>query len=129
MLDLARRKHRLYIVSAIEEARKSSMRCQHGCVIICNGIIVARGHNYRIKNSVYYSVHAEEAAINELLSRRPRNNNIAPRKRKSIESRMTLYVVRIRQNGDLTNSKPCSYCTPKINAQVHISKIFYSSDQ
>lgn len=119
MGDLFNKKHRDFIFAAIQEANKSCMHSQHGCVIICNGNIVSKGHNYRKYTPPKYSVHAEEHAIQNLSNKDKKFNRC--------KTGLSMYVVRIRENGQITNSKPCMSCTRQISKIEKISKIFYSS--
>lgn len=66
------RKHEKFISEAAHEANKSQIYHQHGCVIVCNGRIVAKGHNHSrctssdglIKDTC--TCHAEIAALRSL---------------------------------------------------------------
>ena len=114
------RKHRVFISAAIHEAQKSTMRCKHGSVITCDGIIVSRGYNYRVFTGSSFSVHAEEVAISRLPCHLRRNCDD--------DSKLCLYVIRLGQNGEVTNSKPCRKCTARIKSMFNIYKIFFSCD-
>lgn len=54
----------------MDEANKSTMKNQHGCVIVIGGKIVSTGHNTdrtTIRNQTCCSVHAEMCALSRLL--------------------------------------------------------------
>ena len=99
-------RHDVYIQEAIAEAKKATMRFQHGCVIVHNERIISRGHNRGVKTHNMYSVHAEIAAIENMT-----------RNRIKLEA-TTMYVVRINSkdmNKDdihtrTMNSRPCDNC-------------------
>ena len=114
-----KKKHRKFIQAAIFEATKSSMRFKHGCVIVLQNSIIARGHNYNKQLFVRYSIHAEEDAINNLMQ-----HNKAKMERRAS---MHLYVVRIRKDGIIANSAPCDVCSKRILKTLSITKVFYSS--
>lgn len=65
-------RHHRYITEAVYEAEKSSVYHKHGCVIVCNGRVLARGYNHLrctssdglIKNCC--TCHAEIAALRNL---------------------------------------------------------------
>jgi deoxycytidylate deaminase len=102
------------ISKACQEARKGTMASRHACVAIHKGRIVARAFNYfqdlifsksllflkdrssGNKDKRTFSYHAEIIAY----YRTP------PRLRHNI----TLLVIRIDSEGNLTNSAPCSNC-------------------
>jgi deoxycytidylate deaminase len=117
---MGHKKHQKFIDAAIDEALKSSMRFKHGCVISFHNNIIAKGHNYRKSRVVGFSIHAEEAAVNELITRKWAGSV----KRQNLH----LYVVRVRKNGNVCNSKPCRMCSKRIYQIQCISKIFYSTD-
>ena len=110
---------------AIEEAKHSQMRCQHGAVIIANdGEIIAKGHNYMLptKRCGEWSEHAEREALKKALKK-------IDYKKLPID----LIVVRIRKNDHncFWNSKPCKKCTEYINKCIDggfIRYVFYSID-
>lgn len=105
-----------YIDIAIEEAKKSNMRCKHGCVIVYKKKIVAKGHNCYIPNCTH-TVHAEISALKKL---RKNASNISSHK---------MYVVRISREKDCNNittiSKPCENCSKSIQ-KAGIKKIYYT---
>ena len=118
-----------YILSAMEEALRSTMRSKHGAIIVKNGKIIAKGHNYEIHNphrgfSSKYSVHAEIAAMNRVGNRR---------KLKSAD----IYVVRLYfdledRQISLKNSKPCHDCFKKISkcmTKYGLRTVYFSEDE
>lgn len=114
------KKHEKFIKAAINEANKSVMTFKHGCVIVCQNNIIARGHNHWKKLFIRYSIHAEEDAINNLMYK----NKLKFESRRCLQ----LYVVRIRKNDVIANSKPCKVCSNRILRTLCISKVFYSID-
>ena len=104
----------LYVETAKKEAEKSSLTMKHGCVIVRNKKIISKGYNkYDLHNQfkMYYSTHAEIDAISKSKSKFFKN--------------CTMYVIRVRSDGSLTDSKPCPICQ-KVLKKKGILKIFYS---
>lgn len=102
---------------AIEVAKKSDMRCKHGCVIIDNkGNIISTGYNKMIPasyNILKLNLYKEDFEKKYKLSRHAEENalrNADPRKLCGAK----LYVVRWgnQDNNPLfMQSKPCKRCT------------------
>ena len=100
-----------YICEAMIEAKKSDVRCKHGCVIVKNGKIIAKGHNRHRGYDKYgkalvnqsATIHAEADAINSCGNKNKLCN-------------ADLYVVRIdvRHEKPVLNSKPCHNCSQLI---------------
>ncbi len=108
-------------------ARKSTMRQQHGCVIVYNNKeIVAEGYNHTRNNNMenIFSIHAEMQAIKQF-------RHILRKKEKSYISRCKLYVVRIGSgvtDANLKQSSPCPHCAKAISS-VGIPRVCYSVDE
>tara|TARA_B100001109_G_C18809565_1_gene449014 strand:- start:10 stop:630 length:621 start_codon:yes stop_codon:yes gene_type:complete len=116
-------KHYYFLQIAKEEAKKSLLNHQHGCVIVYKNKIVATGHNKALmyNNNNFRSIHAEKDAIIKLTKNTKFQN-------KSIRNNCSLYVVRIRQNThELKHSKPCKNCIKSIK-ENHIGLIYYSTE-
>lgn len=106
-----------WIEAAITEARKSTMNSKHGCIGIDpkTGHILSRGFNvfdsrgFKFDNTIkrrlvpdkIYGVHAEASAI----FRTPRSYRYG----------LILVVIKINNQGQLSNSKPCKHCERIIN--------------
>jgi len=110
---MSRRDER-FIQLAIEEAKKSSVGMQHGCLAVMHGKIVARSFNtaYGKSPTVWWSCHAEMAAIAAL-------------KKINECQRITFYVVRLT-HGELHASAPCLHCARAIQRCPCIKRIIYS---
>jgi len=112
-----KQKHKYFIEEAIKEANKSTMFRKHGCIIVNNKQIVAKGYNYYVYNYTRkFSIHAEATAINNLKKNNYQNNKI-----------YKMYIVRV-SNNDLRLSLPCKKCTKLIEETKLIKKIYYSCD-
>jgi len=111
---MSRRDER-FIQLAMEEAKKSSVGMQHGCLAVMHGKIVARSFNraYGKSPTVWWSCHAEMAAIAAL------------KKINECQRRITLYVVRLT-HGELHASAPCLHCARAIQRCPCIKRIIYS---
>ena len=98
------------------QASKSTMTHKHGAVIIHNNEIIGRGHTHHAYYMVHgKSCHAEIAAIHSV-SRRNR-----PKLHESC-----LMVLRIGNDGQLKNSKPCDKCADIIR-KMKIKNVVYSA--
>ncbi len=108
---------RLFLDEAINQATKSDMNFNHGCVIIYRGKIIGKGYNTYINSNCYdkVSLHAEVSAIDDALKK------ISAQELKKCE----LIVIRINTLGECVNSKPCANCTKYIN-KFCIKKVFHS---
>ena len=120
-----KRRDQYYCNIAHEIAMKSCMLQKHGCVIVYNNEIIARGVNIAYKKlNVDVSIHAEIDAINQLRKVINRTGD------KSIPQRCKLYVVRVgtpSMDYPLKNSKPCDMCIKAIE-NIGIGKIYYSTN-
>jgi hypothetical protein len=121
---------------AIEVAKKSDMRCKHGCVIIDNkGNIISTGYNKTIptsSNILKLNLYKEEFEKKHKLSRHAEENalrNADPRKLDGAK----LYVVRwgnLESNPLFMQSKPCKRCTLIIEScmkKFGLRVVYYSN--
>lgn len=106
---------RLFIDEAYNQARKSIMNCNHGAVVIHRGKIVGRGYNTYIDSNYKRSIHAEEKAISESLKRLSESDL----------KKCELIIIRINNQGEYLDSKPCANCS-KLIQRYSIKKVFYS---
>tara|TARA_B110000037_G_scaffold201324_1_gene242583 strand:- start:513 stop:959 length:447 start_codon:yes stop_codon:yes gene_type:complete len=113
----------------IEIAKKSNMRCQHGCIIEDNkGNVISRAcnrsnylperHIEDFKKKALFSKHAEETAL----------KNVDKTKLKGAK----LYVVRWSDiHNCFMNSKPCNKCTSIIISYMNkygLKVAYYSTN-
>lgn len=115
----------------LNQASKSTMRTKHGCVIVKGKHIISSGSN----NELY---HSESNAILQHMCKNfitlnykkniqrliyiiNKNNDIIKKLKGSC-----LYVLRVDKNGELSNSKPCVWCTELIK-NIHFKKIIYTT--
>lgn len=121
-----KKNHAYYCDIAQNIAMKSCMAQKHGCVIVYNNEIIAKGTNMCYKNvNNVTSIHAEVNAINQL------RKIITKTGDKSIPQRCKLYVVRVgKQSMDypLKNSKPCEMCAKAI-LNIGIGMTYYSTNE
>jgi deoxycytidylate deaminase len=112
---------------AMHVARKSTMRQQHGCVIVYkNKEIIAEGYNHTRNNNMekIYSIHAEMEAIKKL-------RQIMRTKDKTFINKCKLYVVRIGSgitDALLKQSSPCPHCAKAIDS-IGIPRVCFSVDE
>ena len=94
----------IYLSHAVNEALKSKLLSQHGCVAVANGKIVGRGHNSLrtqsqdgfISNTC--SCHAEIAAMRELYrTHYSCNSNTNTRQKKGYKNYDQIKVTQERQ--------------------------------
>ena len=116
-------KHLYFMQMAIQEAKKSLLNHQHGCVIVYQNKIVCSGHNKNTINYTNYkSIHAEEDAIRNLV-------RINKFQNKGIRNNCKLYVVRIQKNTNfLKMSRPCQNCINNIRKHT-IGVTYYSTNE
>lgn len=116
-------KHLYFMQMAIQEANKSVLNHQHGCVIVYQNKIVCSGHNKNTINYTNYkSIHAEEDAIRNLVKINKFQN-------KGIRNNCKLYVVRIQKNTNfLKMSRPCQNCINNIKKH-NIGVTYYSTNE
>lgn len=112
-------KHLEFLIQAKREANKSNLTQKHGCVIVYNNKIIAKGYNSICNFDKMKSIHAEIDALNYL-------NRIFKLKDKKLRKKCNLYVVRIKKCDDtLKMSKPCNNCASKI-VKSNIGTVYYS---
>jgi deoxycytidylate deaminase len=113
-------KHEKFILTASTLALKSNQNHKHGCVIVYKGKIISTGYNWsELGNDFIYTKHAEFDCISKI--KRLRNKN------KVLFNECSLYVVRINDDHNLRNSKPCNNCFDYM-FKCGIKKIYYSDD-
>lgn len=106
---------------AIDEAHRSEHSTRHGAVVVKKGKVIQSGRNQycslqRVKHfqsKKIWSIHAEM--------------NVLAGLPKKITRGAEIYIVRVRRDGTLSNSKPCSICMSLIQG-AGIRRIFYSVD-
>jgi pyrimidine deaminase RibD-like protein len=105
-----------FVRLAMEEAKKSSVFMQHGCVAVMHGKVVARSCNTvcRLSPTVWWSCHAEMAAMKKI------------NEPDQCRRRITLYVVRLTTRGELNSSAPCLHCMRAIQLCPCIKRVVYS---
>ena len=103
-----------YIDVCSRLAEKSPLTHKHGCIIVRNGKIIAKGFNSQ--HNIDNSIHAEIAALKNTT-------------KKCIGKNAIMYVVRIGtpQHYRLKYSKPCEKCSSFIE-KFRIKKVFYSTN-
>ena len=109
--SITSRKKVNFISLAAQEAEKSPVLMRHGAIAVSNGKILAKGHNhYRSCASTGViegcTCHAECDVLHKLHKKRERH----PSKTK----RITMYITRIGQAGELRESSPCHDCYEKM---------------
>ena len=112
---------------ALEEASKSTLLMQHGCIAVLSGKIIAKGHNNIRSHSkdglLHYrqccSSHAEISVLHKLSA-----TELSPK----IVQRLVLYIVRRSRSGELAESAPCFHCTLRMK-KLNIKAIVFSNSE
>ena len=108
----------LFIQLAIKEAHKSDHKSfRHGAVLIMGKKVIAKGHNKLQYNNgfPFKSVHAE---MDTIWTAKTKYNKL---------DRCKMYVVRVRNNGNLGLSKPCVHCSNLIK-KYKIKDTYFSTE-
>lgn len=118
--------------SALNEAKKSSLLYQHGCVATCGGKIIARGVN---NNKCYSSTdiflknvctcHAEIDVLNKIYKSLLKKGNL--QKADKMFRKTTLYITRYNEKDETHNSAPCMDCLIMIK-QFKIKRMIFYQD-
>lgn len=113
-----------FAADATLSAYQSPCQMRHGCVAVVGGKVVARGFNhYRscsndgIIGENSCTCHAECDVLRRLNKMNYLNSG----------KKITFYIMRIGEGGDLRNSAPCGECYLKM-LEYGIKTIIYSND-
>jgi tRNA(Arg) A34 adenosine deaminase TadA len=95
---------------ALDEAAKSTLLMQHGCIAVLNGKVLAKGCNNirsHSKDGLLHfrkccSAHAEIHVLHKLCIM-----ELSPK----VVQKLVLYIVRRSRSGDMAESAPCFHCT------------------
>jgi deoxycytidylate deaminase len=112
---------------ALEEASKSTLLMQHGCIAVLNGKVLAKGYNNIRSHSrdglLHFrkccSAHAEIHVLHKLCI-----TELSPK----IVQKLVLYIVRRSRSGDLAESAPCLHCTLRMK-KLNIKAIVFSNSE
>jgi tRNA(Arg) A34 adenosine deaminase TadA len=112
---------------ALDEASKSTLLMQHGCIAVLNGKIIAKGFNNIRSHSKdgllnfrkCCSAHAEISVLHKICI------NDLPKK---IVQKLVLYIVRRSKSGDMAESAPCLHCTMRMK-KLNIKAIVFSNSE
>jgi tRNA(Arg) A34 adenosine deaminase TadA len=110
---------------ALDEASKSTLLMQHGCIAVLNGKVIAKGYNNIRSHSKdgllnfrkCCSAHAEICVLHKICI------NDLPKK---IVQKLVLYIVRRSRSGDMAESAPCFHCTMRMK-KLNIKAIVFSN--
>lgn len=110
---------------ALEEASKSTLLMQHGCIAVLNGKVLAKGCNNirsHSKDGLLHfrkccSAHAEISVLHKLCIM-----ELSPK----IVQKLVLYIVRISRSGEMAESAPCFHCTLRMK-KLNIKAIVFSN--
>ena len=112
---------------ALDEAAKSTLLMQHGCIAVLSGKVIAKGCNNIRSHSkdglLHYqkccSAHAEICVLHKLCITE------LPAK---IVQKIVLYIVRRSRSGDMVESAPCFHCTIRMK-KLNIKAIVFSNSE
>ena len=110
---------------ALDEAAKSTLLMQHGCIAVLSGKVIAKGCNNIRSHSkdglLNYrkccSAHAEICVLHKLCI-----TELPPK----IVQKIVLYIVRRSRSGGMVESAPCFHCTIRMK-KLNIKAIVYSN--
>ena len=110
---------------ALDEASKSTLLMQHGCIAVLSGKILAKGCNNIRSHSrdglLHYrkccSAHAEIDVLRKLCI-----YELPPK----IVQKLVLYIVRRSRSGEMVESAPCFHCTLRMK-KLNIKAIVFSN--
>ena len=110
---------------ALDEAAKSTLLMQHGCIAVLSGKIIAKGCNNIRSHSkdglLHYrkccSAHAEICVLHKLCI-----TELPPK----VVQKIVLYIVRRSRSGGMVESAPCFHCTIRMK-KLNIKAIVYSN--
>ena len=112
---------------AMDEAAKSTLLMQHGCIAVLNGKVIAKGCNNirsHSKDGLLHfrkccSAHAEISVLHKLC--------ITELSRKIVQ-KLVLYIVRRSRSGEMAESAPCLHCTLRMK-KLNIKAIVFSNSE
>ena len=110
---------------ALDEASKSTLLMQHGCIAVLNGKVLAKGCNNirsHSKDGLLHfrkccSAHAEISVLHKLCIM-----ELSPK----IVQKLVLYIVRRSRSGEMAESAPCFHCTLRMK-KLNIKAIVFSN--
>lgn len=124
------KKEEKFIAIASHYASKSTMNSRHGCIVVLNGNVIGNGFNHlrnyssdKMMNHCY-SCHAEIAAVRNAI-KFTKIRQYDEERQNSLLKRMTLYVVRVNNDDEFLDSKPCNHCYCQLK-EIGIRNIIYS---
>ena len=112
---------------ALDEASKSTLLMQHGCIAVLNGKVLAKGCNNirsHSKDGLLHfrkccSAHAEISVLHKLCIM-----ELSPK----IVQKLVLYIVRRSRSGEMAESAPCFHCTLRMK-KLNIKAIVFSNSE
>ena len=110
---------------ALDEASKSTLLMQHGCIAVLNGKVLAKGCNNirsHSKDGLLHfrkccSAHAEISVLHKLCI-----TELPPK----VVQKLVLYIVRRSRSGEMAESAPCFHCTLRMK-KLNIKAIVFSN--
>ena len=106
-----------YMSLAIDEANKSPISFQIGCIAVVSGKIVARGCNH-------YRTYSKDGMIGKSCSCHAEIDVLRKCLKKNITKQINLYIVRISSVGEVMCSAPCIDCFFKMK-EFNIKSLVY----
>ena len=106
-----------YMSLAIEEAMKSKISFQLGCIAVGSGKIVARGCNN-------YRTYSKDGMIGKSCSCHAEIDVLRKCLKKNITKKINIYIGRVSNTGEMVCSSPCIDCFLKMK-DFNIRSIIY----
>ena len=110
-----------YMELAMEEATKSPISYQLGCIAVVSGKIAARGFNH-------YRTYSKDGMIGDSCSCHAEIDVLRKCLKQNITKKINLYVARVSHSGQLVCSAPCIECFLKMK-DFNIRSIIYADHQ
>ena len=92
-----------YVSLAVSEAEKSDLRARLGCVAVVSGKVIARGYNN-------YRTYSKDGIIEQTCSCHAEIDVLRKCFKQNIKKKISLYIARVTNNGELACSAPCVDC-------------------
>jgi deoxycytidylate deaminase len=106
--------------AASQEAKKSNMQMQHGCVAVRSGKMIAKGCNS-------YRTYSKDGMMSGCCSCHAEIDVLRKCMKQSIFNRINIYIVRVSNKNKYMDSTPCVSCYHKMKNLFSIKYIIYST--
>jgi deoxycytidylate deaminase len=110
-----------FLEIAADEASKSKVKYhKHGCVAVASGKVVARGCNH-------YRAFSKDGLLDNACTCHAEIDVLRKCLKRHMPKKLTIYVVRVSQQGNILLSQPCVDCHSKMK-DFPVKNIIYSGE-